>query len=198
MKRASASFAALVGSALVLSVLGGCQKSSDAPAEQPGQKSTPAGPVTTKVTAFSVHQENLNVDKISMKEGVINPDGNRDLVFTATVEGPADAIYIVTTDEKGAPVHGFRADTIGGGEELPQELAAAGQVDIGKLTVWIAVVENNHFINDDGGKLGRLAPGPHALKMYVPNTGTLRPGSHLRLYARAPGGAIVGGPVVPY
>ena len=44
----------------------------------------------------------------------------------------------------------------------------------------------------------KLTPGPHALKMYVPNTNTLRPNSHVRLYARAPGGAIVGGPVVPY
>ena len=176
----------------------GCQKAPETSVQEPGQKPSPAGPTTTKVTAFSIHQENLNVDKISMKEGVINPDGNRDLVFTTTVEGPADALYLVTTDEKGAPVHGFRADTIGGAEELPRELAAAGQVDVGKLTVWIAVVENNHFINDDGGKLGSLAAGPHVLKLYVPNTNTLRPGSHLRLYARAPGGAIVGGPVVPY
>lgn len=188
---------ALVALAASLLALAGCQKSSAAPAQEPNAKAEPGAPVTTKVTAFAVHPENLNVDKIGMKEGAINPDGNRDLVFTSTVEGPADAIYIVTTDEKGSPVHGFRADTIGGAEELPKELAAAGQVDIGRLTVWIATVENNHFVNDDGGRL-KLAPGPHVLKLYVPNTNTLRPGSHLRLYARAPGGAIVGGPVVPY
>lgn len=189
--------AAAAALTLALVALAGCQKSSGTPAQEPGQNPA-AGPSTTKVTAFSVHQENLNVDKISMKEGAIHPDGNRDLVFTATVEGPADALYLVTTDEKGSPVHGFRADTIGGSEELPQELAAAGQVDVGRLTVWMAVVENNQFVNEDNGRLGKLAPGPHALKMYVPNTGTLRPGSHLRLYARVPGGAIVGGPVVPY
>ncbi len=188
---------ALVALAASLLALAGCQKSSAAPAQEPTAKAEPGAPVTTKVTAFAVHPENLNVDKIGMKEGAISPDGNRDLVFTATVEGPADAIYVVTTDEKGSPVHGFRADTIGGAEELPKELAAAGQVDIGRLTVWIATVENNHFVNDDGGRL-KLAPGPHVLKLYVPNTNTLRPGSHLRLYARAPGGAIVGGPVVPY
>lgn len=177
-----------------------CKSSTPAasPDEQAGVKPGPQTPATTKVTAFAVHQDNLNVDKISMKDGQIAPDGNRDLAFTATVEGPADALYLVTTDDKGSPIHGFRADTIGGGEELPQELAAAGQVDVGRLTVWIAVAENGRFVNDERGRLGTLPAGPHALKMYVPNTGTLQPGKHLRLYARAPGGAIVGGPVVPY
>ena len=178
----------------------GCKKSEGAapPAEQPGEKPGPPAAGTTNVTALSIHPENLNVDKISMRDGSINPDGNRDLVFTATVHGPANALYLVTVDEKGAPIHGFRSDTIAGHEELPQELAAAGQVDVGRLTVWMAIVENGHFINADNGGLGELPPGPHELKMYVPNTGTLRPGHHLRLYARAPNGAIVGGPVVPY
>ena len=156
------------------------------------------GPVDTKVTALAVHLENLNVDKISMRDGSITPDGSRDLVFTATVQGPADALYLLTTDAKGNPLHGFRADTIPGHEALPDELAAAGQVDVGRMTVWIAAVENGKFINQESGRLGDLAEGVHQLKLYVPNTGTLRPGHHLRLYARGPGKAIVGGPVIPY
>lgn len=177
----------------------GCKSSETPPAEEPkvGEKPKHVATTTAKVTAFAVDNENLNVDKISMKDGNIHPDGNRDLVFTGTVEGPLNALFIVTTDEKGQPVHGFRADTIGGNSELPQELSAAGQVDVGRLTVWIAVVENNRFINEDSGRVD-LAAGPHTLKMYVPNTGTLRPNSHLRLYGRAPNGAIVGGPIVPY
>jgi hypothetical protein len=167
-----------------------------------------AGPGTTKVSAFAVHEENLNVDKIAMKDGIIRGDGNRDLVFTATVEGPADALYLVSVTEKGEPVHGFRADTIVGHEEIPPELGSV--VDVGRLTVWIAVVENGKFINDDGGTLGLLPPGTHQLKLYVPNTGTLREGSHLRLYARVPrvkkgqdlldtsGGALMAGPIVRY
>lgn len=183
----------------VLPALPSCKSGNTPPADEPkvGEKPKPATDTPAKVTALVVDNENLNVDKISMKDGNIHPDGNRDLVFTATVEGPMDAIYLVTVDEKGHPVHGFRADTVSGHAELPQELAAAGQVDVGRMTVWIAVVENNRFINEDSGSV-KLEPGPHALRLYVPNTGTLRPNSHLRLYGRAPNGAIVGGPTVPY
>ena len=172
-----------------------CNKSEDKPAEQPGAKASSSD--TTKVNAFAVDISNLNVDTISVRRGNANPDGNRDLVFTGTVEGPADALFIATTDDKGSPLADFRADTVPKGEELPQELAAAGPVDTGGMTVWMAVVENGKFVNDEKGRV-KLAPGPHALKMYVPNTNTLRPNSHVRLYARAPGGAIVGGPIVPY
>ena len=131
-----------------------------------------------------------------MRDGGIRPDGNRDLVFRATVEGPADALYIVTVSEKGDPHYGFRADTIAGHEELPSQLGNV--VDVGRLTVWIAVVEDGKFINTEGGALGTLLPGSHQLKLYVPNPGNLRPGSHLCLYARAPSGALAKGPVVAY
>lgn len=181
----------------ILILLAACKSSQTPPPEQPGVKPKPAATTTAKVTALAVDNENLNVDKISMKDGNVHADGNRDLVFTATVEGPINALYLVTVDEKGAPVHGFRADTIAGHEELPAELSAAGQIDVGRLTVWIAVVENNQFINEDSGRVD-LAEGLHHLRMYVPNTGTLRPNSRLRLYARATNGAIVGGPTVPY
>jgi hypothetical protein len=185
----------------VFSALPSCKSSDTPPAEEPkvGERPKHASATDTpaKVTAFAIDNENLNVDKISMKDGNIHSDGNRDHVFTATVEGPVDALYLVTVDDKGAPIHGFRADTVSGHVELPQELAAAGQVDVGRMTVWIAVVENNRFINEESGSV-KLAAGPHVLRLYVPNTGTLRPNSHLRLYGRAPNGAIVGGPTVPY
>src|SRR4029077_13833339 len=139
-------------------------------------------PDSTKVTAFSVDIENLNVDKVAMRDGGIRPDGNRDHVFRATVGGPAEALFLVTTSDKGDPHYGFRADTIVGHEELPSELGNV--VDVGRLTVWIAVVENGRFINGEGGTLGSLPKGAHDLKLYVPNTGNLSAGSHLRLYAR--------------
>jgi hypothetical protein len=150
----------------------------------------------TKVTALSVDMENLTVDKISMRDGGTLPDGNRDLVFRATVEGPADALYLVSVSDKGEPHYGFRADTITGHEELPSELGNV--VDIGSLTVWIGVVENGRFINGDGGTLGFLAPGSHQLKLYVPNPGNLQGGSFIRLYARAPNGGLAAGPIVRY
>jgi hypothetical protein len=183
-------------------LLGACGPSQDAttagtgPSRKARGDTPPVPPDSTKVTAFSVDIENLNVDKIAMRDGGIQPDGNRDHVFRATVDGPADALYIVTTSDKGDPHYGFRADTIVGHEELPSELGNV--VDIGKLTVWIAVVENGKFINSEGGTLGNLPPGPHQLKLYVPNTGNLTPGSHLRLYARAPNGGLAKGPVISY
>lgn len=161
-----------------------------------GKNQVVVAPDSAKVTAFSVDSENLLVDKIAMRDGGIRPDGNRDLVFRAVVEGPVDALYLVTTDEKGIPLYGFRADTIAGHEELPPELGSV--VDVGRLTVWIAVVEDGKFINSDGGALGTLAPGAHQLKLYVPNTGNLMPKSHLRLYARAPNGGLVASPNVSY
>lgn len=183
--------------------LGACgqARAPETPVDADPSRRTPgqvprAAADATKVTAFSVDIENLNVDKIAMRDGGIGPDGNRDLVFRATVEGPADALFIVTTSENGEPHYGFRADTIAGHEELPGELGSI--VDVGRLTVWIAVVEDGKFINRDGGALVNLPPGPHHLKLYVPNTGNLQPGSHLRLYARAPSGALAKGPVVRY
>jgi hypothetical protein len=187
---------------LVISLLlGACGPSQDpnTAANGPSRRARdtpPVPPDSTKVTAFSVDIENLNVDKIAMRDGGLQPDGNRDLVFRATIEGPADALYLVTTSDKGDPHYGFRADTISGHEELPNMLGNV--VDVGRLTVWIAVVEDGRFINGDGGALPNLTPGVHQLKLYVPNTGNLQPGSHLRLYARAPNGGLAPGPVVAY
>lgn len=182
-------------------VLGACappapSRVADTPVRVKNRGPAPLAPESTKVTAFSVDLESLNVDRIAMRDGGMRPDGNRDLVFRAVVEGPADALYLVTTSEKGDPHYGFRADTIVGHEELPSELGSV--VDLGKMTVWIAVVEDGRFINGDGGTLGYLAPGRHELKLYVPNTGNLQPDSHLRLYARAPNGGLAAGPVVHY
>ena len=184
--------------ATVLGAACGPSEPASAPSDTPVRlKQRPvAAPADTKVTAFAVDIENLNVDKISMRDGGIRPDGNRDLVFRATVEGPADALYLATVNEKGEPHYGFRADTIIGHEELPAELGSV--VDVGRLTVWIAVVENGRFINGEGGTLGSLAPGAHQLKLYVPNPGNLHPGTHLRLYARAPNGGLALGPIVRY
>ena len=142
----------LLASLSFLALLGACGPSSDAasPADTDSSsrfknKPRPVAPDSTKVTAFSVDPENLNVDKISMRDGGIRPDGNRDLVFRATVEGPADALFLAATDQKGNPQYGFRADTVAGAEELPSELGSV--VDVGRLTIWIAVVEDGKFIN---------------------------------------------------
>lgn len=147
------------------------------------------------ITAFAVSPENLNVDRIAMREGVAVPDGNRDLVFTTTLEGPFDALYLGTCTAKGETLHSFLADTVIGREEIPAELGTV--VDVGSMTEWIAVSENGKFLNHENGKIA-ISEARHTLTLYVPNTGMLRGGTFLRLYGRTPRGALVRGPVVPY
>lgn len=172
------------------------QPNAATPQRLKGKREGNIAPDATRVTAFSVDADNLRVDRIAMRDGGMRPDGNRDLVFRATVEGPADALYLVTVSERGEPLYGFRADTIVGHEELPSSLGSV--VDIGQLTVWIAVVENERFINAEGGTLGTLPAGSHQLRLYVPNTGNLMPGTYLRLYARSLNGGLAPGPVIRY
>jgi hypothetical protein len=158
-------------------------------------QSTAAPAASSRVAAFGISTENLAVDKVGLRDGFMKPDGNRDLAFTATVEGPFEALFVVSTNAKGEPGYGLRADTLTGTEEIPTELG--GVIDTGKMTVGIGVVEGGKFINGESGS-AKGGPGIHNLTLYVPNTATLRAGSFVRLYLRAPGGALVPGPVTPY
>lgn len=157
-------------------------------------KSAPSS-VPTRILAFSVSNENLMVDKVGLRDGLMKPDGNRDLAFTATVEGPFEAVFIVSTNAKGEPGYGLRADTLIGNEDVPIELG--GVIDTGKMTVGVAVVEGGKFINAESGSASG-GPGTHALTMYVPNTATLHAGSFVRMYLRVPGGTLLAGPIAPY
>lgn len=155
----------------------------------------PSGAVT-KITAFAVSAENLNVDKVGLRDGYQRPDGNRDLAFTATIHGPIDAIFMVSTNQKGEPSYGLRADTLVGNEEIPPELG--GVIDTGKMTVGIGVTEAGgaRFVNGDNGSI-HLGDGVHTLSLYIPNTATLQGGSYVRMYVKA-GGVLIPGPVTPY
>jgi hypothetical protein len=159
-------------------------------------KTTASPGSTTKITAFAVSNENLNVDKVGLRDGFMKPDGARDLAFTVTIDGPFESLFVVSTNAKGEPGYGLRADTLVGSEEVPVELG--GVIDTGKMTVGIGVVEGGKFINGESGA-AHAGPGLHSLTLYVPNTATLQPGSFVRLYLRAPGSsALLPGPIVPY
>lgn len=167
----------------------------------PGTPATPATTTatatgTTKIVSFSVSPENLNVDKVGLRDGYQRPDGNRDLAFNATVQGPIDALFVVSTNQKGEPGYGLRADTLIGTEEIPAELG--GVIDTGKMTVGIGVTENGgaKFVNGDNGSI-HLGGGVHNLSLYMPNTATLQAGSFVRLYVKA-GAVLVPGPITPY
>lgn len=158
---------------------------------------TSAGPVvSTRIAAFAVSNENLNVDKVGMRDGFMKPDGARDLAFTTTIDGPFDALFVVSTNAKGEPGYGLRADTLTGTQEIPTELG--GVIDTGKMTVGIGVVDGGKFINGESGS-AHGGPGLHSLTLYIPNTASLQGGSFVRLYVRAPGStALIPGPITPY
>ncbi len=170
---------------------------SPAAAPTPGTPTkTPAAvPSDTKVTAFSVDNENLQIDKIGMKDGQLRPDGNRDHAFNATIDGPFDAVFIVEVNQKGEPVYGYRADSLVGSEELPRELG--GVIDTGTMTIGMAVSENGKFVNGESGSVS-LAAGIHQIKIYAPNTNTLVAGDFVRIYVRTASGALVAGPIATY
>lgn len=178
---------------LASSALVACSGSSSSPAQSATSSqtaSTASG--ATKVTAFTISNENLRVDKVGMRDGALTPDGSVDLVFTATVDGPFDAVFIYSTNEKGEPTQGLRADTIVAANEIPPELGSV--VDTGKMTFGLGVVENGKMINAENGSV-RVSGGAHQLTFYVPNSANIKEGDYVRLWVRAGGALIASAPV---
>lgn len=187
--------AALTFTIVALSGLG-CSSNPPAQGGTTVAKTSGAPSSPTRIVAFAVSIENLNVDKVGMRDGFMKPDGARDLAFTATIDGPFESLFVVSTNAKGEPGYGLRADTLTGTEEIPVELG--GVIDTGKMTVGIGVMEGGKFINGESGS-AHGGPGLHNLTLYIPNTASLQGGSFVRLYVRAPGSsALIPGPVTPY
>ncbi len=164
---------------------------------QPGGRAAAPRPTTsdTRIVAFSVSNENLRVDKVGIRDGVYKADGTLDLAFTATVEGPFEAVFVYSCNAKGEPIYGLRADTLTRGEEIPPELGSV--VDTGKMTYGVGVFENGRLVNQESGRV-QLESGTHALTLYTPNPGMLKAGDHVRLWVKAPNGALVASPVALY
>lgn len=184
--------------ALVISLLSvlstaavGCE---EPPARGPAAVSSlPKAPA--QIQAFSLAPESLHVDKIGMRDGSFRPDGSLDIVFTAKISGPARALYISTANEKCEPIGVFRLSTSVGDEPAPPELG--GALELGRMSGGIAVEENGKFVNADNGAL-TLSPGPHDLKLYVSNLGTLRDGSIVCVYAIGGDGSVAKSPPLSY
>jgi len=147
------------------------------------------------VEAFTVSPESLTVDRVGMRGGAVRPDGSLDFVFTARIVGPAKALYLSTANEKCDAQGGFRATTASGDQPAPAELG--GALELGRMSASIAVEEGGKFINAENGAVA-LAPGPHDVKLYVSNLGTLRPGTIVCVYAVGGDGALVHSPPLTY
>jgi hypothetical protein len=137
----------------------------------------------------------MRVDKVGTVDGALAPDGAPDLAFAVEIQGPFDALFLVTVDDQGRPAGQFRANTLVGSEPAPEELG--GTLDLGKLSVGIGVTEDGKFLNRPDGSLPAIE-GAHKLVLYVPGNGKLKEGMKLRLLARTPGRALVMGPIFAY
>lgn len=195
MHRNLLALAPLVLASLTALSAAGCAERAPAQGDTTATKKVAVAAGPTRIVSFTVSNENLNVDKVGLRDGFMKPDGNRDLAFSASIDGPFEALFIVSANAKGEPGYGLRADTLTGTDEIPTELG--GVIDTGKMTVGIGVVEGGKFINGESGS-AHGGSGVHNLTFYVPNTATLQAGSFVRLYVRTPGGALLPGPVTPY
>lgn len=140
---------------------------SSAPAT-PAASTTPpptAAAAKGKFNTFSLAASSGKVDKVGNKDGAFTPDGVKDLVFDAEVEGPAVAIAIVSVDAAGQPNGTFSADTYVGDQTLPSEVGAG--VKPGKATAGVAVYENDKLLNIKDGSLSALSEGKHKLVLHI-------------------------------
>jgi len=160
------------------------------PSAAPGGVKTPA-----RIESFGLAPESLRVDKIGMRDGALKPDGSLDIVFTARISGPTKSIFISMANEACDPIGGFRASTATGNEPAPAELG--GALELGRMSGGIAVEEGGRFLNGDNGSIA-LTAGPHDVKLYVANLGTLRDGATLCAYAVGADGSLVRSPPLKY
>lgn len=146
-----------------------------------------------KVKSFKQSAESLKVDKVGGSDGALKPDSSPDLAFEAEVEGPITAVFIISTDAKGAPNGEYQADSIVGLDELPKDFPLA--VRAGMLTAGVGVWEGGKMLSRPDGSIEPIGPGPHKLSIYVASTGVLAPGGHVRLMVLRSDKTVAEGPV---
>ena len=171
-------------------LLVGCgPETAQTTATSPDGVKTVAPSTPAKIEGFNVATDSLTVDRVGMRDGELVPDGSKDLSFDATVTGPVTQLYLFQTDAQCSPSGSFRADTLTGTQEAPKELG--GSLELGRLALGMGVVEGGKFINRETGAIPPLSAQPHTLRLYVGNTNTLQPGTHVCLFALQPDGVLV-------
>jgi hypothetical protein len=135
--------------------------SSAAPAPPPPPSPPDSAPKTprAKFVSFALAPTSGKVDKIGSKDGAFTPDGIRDLVFDAELEGASVIAFIIVAN--GA----YTADTFVGTQLPPSD--ADAEIKPGLGTAGIGVYENDKLANAPDGSLTPLPAGKHVLKLYV-------------------------------
>jgi hypothetical protein len=128
------------------------------PPPPPASASRPTEP-RAKFVSFGLAATSGKVDKIGSKDGAFTPDGVRDLVFDAELEGGAVIAFIIVANDA------FTADTFVG-TQLPPSPADA-EIKPGLGTAGIGVYENDKLANAPDGSLTPLPEGKHKLTLYV-------------------------------
>lgn len=126
----------------------------------------PTGPANTAGgIAFSFSPDSRQVDKVGIHDGALAPDGTKDVVCWAEVEGPATALFVAAVTNKGEPTGDFQADTLVGSEPLPIDLSLAGAT--GTESAGLFVFEGDKLLNTPDGALRPLGAGRHRLTLYM-------------------------------
>jgi hypothetical protein len=187
--------------ALALCACGGASKAR-APEQghEPGLAATAApgatsAPAVAKMSGEIRHLErskdHLRVDKVGSKDGDLAPDGVSDLVYDLDVEGPVEAILLISTDERGEPNGELAADTLVGKETVPEQVAGLGA--LGKHTAGLGVFERGKLLNESDGHLPPLSPGSHALVVHLSTKDIPKSGA-IRVFVRFTDGSLTKGP----
>ena len=152
---------------------------------------SPNGPPIPKMSGnirnFEKSKENLKVDKVGSKDGELEPDGVADMVYEVDIEGPADGVFVISTDDRGNPNGELAADTLVGKEPLPSEVVGLGA--FGKHTAGLGIFEKGKLLNASDGHLPALSPGPHALVVHLSTKDAPKAGA-LRVFVRFTDGSL--------
>ena len=105
-------------------------------------------------------------DFVSPDPGPVAKDGDPDLAFTLSVDGPVASLGVLVVDAKGEPIPPGQWDTLVDEQVIPKGWKAPW--GSGSQTYQLGVVENGKLLNGPKGELAKpLGPGHHELTLYI-------------------------------
>jgi hypothetical protein len=150
-----------------------------------------SGPVVTMSPGIVIVTHlPIGMDMVGSGDSAVQPDGQPDGTFAASLEGPIDGLILITTDAAGNPCCGQQWDTIVGKDPLPH--IGSGFDGTGDATWVLGVLEKGGLRNDPSGRIS-LGPGKHGVMLAGSSNGYFKPGQRFRLLVHHPGAVDWGG-----